>query len=496
MIRATHRSRLVVALLVATTWLARPADAQGLRLTVKQAVARALAHNLSLKVQRLDPALSQAPQQVASATFEPELFAEVSAGQSPGQVSTERTGLAPAANTNVGGKLGVRKAFSTGTSVELGLSSTLLVGGLDPAYQSSVTITARQSLLEGISRSTNELAIFSAKRSQEAARQQLGRKAEQVAAATLEAYFDLHAALAKDEVQRLAIQTAATTLKETRLLIAAGKVAASEQISARYGLQIAQRDKLKTAQAIDEARDRLARLIGLVAPDSPATPPIVTVATQPDLPAPQARERLRRRAFERRGDYLAALTEIAAQQANLAAAKHALLPTLDLVGSVFATGLSGGGGDGTSSAVSTSYGSSYKLDQVGWSLGLLFALPLGNAKASGERKVAELKLGRARAAAQLLQQSIVQQLNQAWRAMQLAKDQLELTTLAEQVAQSKLRSETLRYRAGKITAHVLAAVQAQATQEHLNRVQAVADLDKALVVLHATAGNLLPRLRL
>lgn len=490
------KAALALALLLTLAFPLRTAGAEELKLTVKQAVTRALAHNLSLKVQRLDPALSEAPERVAEAAFEADLFAEVSGGQSPGQLSSQRAGTAPTASTNVGGKIGARKSFSTGTSLEASVSTTGLFGGsgLDPAYQSGVSLSVNQSLLRGISPSANELAITGARQAREAARRKLARQAEQVAASTLTAYFDLHAALAQDRVQALAIQVAETTLAETKLLIAAGKVAGSEEISVRYRLQTLKRDKLATAQAIDAARDKLARLMGMVPAGSPATPAIATVETAPRLPGPEELTRLRRRALEHRGDYLAALTDIAVEQSKLEAAGHALLPKLDLVGSVYASGLSGTATGTTTVTAGESYWSSYEMDQLGWSAGLQFALPLGNERAEGERDAASMRVGKAKAKAEALQQSIVEELNGTWRAVTLARDQLELTELAGQAARTKLRNEELRYKAGKTTAHILASVQADATTERLRRVKAAADLNKSLVQLHTSAGDLLARL--
>jgi outer membrane protein TolC len=474
------------------------AHADDVRLTVKQAVRMALEHNLSLKRERQSPSLSTGPEQVADAPFEPELFAEATASHSPGQVSRQRAGLAPTASTNVMGEVGMRKSFSTGTSAELSLSSAAMFGGgvLDPAYQSGVALTARQSLLEGISRSANEEALAAARLSRREARQKLRHQAEQVVADTLEAYFDLQAALAQDAVEALAIKTSETTLKDTRTLIAGGRLPGSEEISARYTLQTYRRAKLKTRQAVADARDRLARLVGLVKPDSLATPRIVTVETTPALPSGSDLRRLQAVALRQRGDYLAALSQVELQRVRVEASRHRLWPRLDLVGSVFATGLSGDESSGVTTGVEGSYWASYKMDQVGWSAGLSLSLPLGNRQARGELKSAELELGRARTAADIVKQTIAEELNRAFRAVQLARDQLKLIKTAEEVARMKLRSEEALYRTGKTTAHLLAAVQAEVVKERLARAQAEADLSKALVKLHATAGNLLARLGL
>lgn len=491
---------LLLSLPVSTSARAGSGEIQ---LTAKQAVARALKHNLSLEVERLSPALSDAAEQGAEAPFEPELFASIDASHSPGQVSRQRAGLAPTSSTSVGGEVGARKSFSTGTSVEFGLSSVALLGGgvLDPSYQTGASLTVKQSLLQGVSRSANEVAITTARRSREEADRSLGRKAELVAAQTLEAYFDLQAALAKDAIQQLAIQTSERTLRDTRVLIAGGKLAGSEEIATRYTLQTYRRAKLQAEQAVADARDKLARLIGLVGPGSLATPQIVTRPSAPALPGKADLPRLFALALKTRGDYLAAQSRIESQRLKVKASRHVLLPRLDLVGSVFFTGLSGddasgASGGGLSTDVESGYWPSYKMDGVGWSAGLQLEVPLGNGKARGELKSAELELRRASRQAELVRQTIAEELNRTWRAVMLTRAQQKLTALAEEVAQAKVKNEQALYRAGKSTAHILATVQAEALAEQLSVAQAAADLSKSLVTLHAAAGDLLPRLRL
>jgi outer membrane protein len=487
-----------------------PADAASndpgaVRLTAVQAVARALKHNLSLGVDRLAPALSDSAERKAAAAFEPGLYARVDASGSPGKVSTQRAGLAPTSTTAVGGQLGARKTFSTGTSVDLSLSSDALFGGgsLDPAYQSGAALTVRQSLLRGVSREANLAGVTDARLSREVAGRGLSRQAEQVALSTLEAYFNLQAALGSDEVATLAVQTSAAALAETRTLIAAGKLAGSEEVSARYALQIQRREQLKTTQAVGDARDTLARLIGLVGPGSLATPRIVTVAVA-TAALPQGSADLQRMlasALAGRGDYLAARQEIVRLQRKAGAARHGLLPSLDLVGSVYLSGLSGDSASAATSGAASStlpagYWSSYGMDRFGWSVGLVFELPLGNDSAKAELKGAELALRRAKLSADLVKQQIALELNQARRAARLAQDQLELTELAVEVAETKLKNQQALYRAGKSSGHDLATIRAQAVAERLARAEAAATLNKAVARLHASAGELLARMKL
>src|SRR6185436_16628227 len=99
---------------------------------------RALKNNLELAYERLNPTLSQAPQSLAESQFDVTAYGSSTVAGSPGQVSASRAGLSPVSTTSVAFEGGIRKAFSTGTSIDIGLRTSALFGSsgsLNPAYQ-------------------------------------------------------------------------------------------------------------------------------------------------------------------------------------------------------------------------------------------------------------------------------------------------------------------------------------------------------------------------
>ncbi|MCA9663966.1 MAG: TolC family protein [Myxococcales bacterium] len=498
---------LLTLVLAPMTAFAGASKPEAVKLTAEQAVARALRHNLSLEVERLQAALSDAPERAANAAFAPTLFGDASISSSPGQVSASRAGVAPVSNLSVGGGIGMRKTFSTGTSVDVSLSSTALIAtqgtlssqnGVDKLYQSSAKLSASQSLLNGISKSANEIGITEARMQRDAAKRALARKAEQVSAQVLAAYFDLDAALRKDAAQALAVKTAERAYDDTKKLVAAGKSAPPDLLTVELSLAQQRRQRVTTTQAISDARDKLSRLIGLSAPGALTTPEIITSGETPSLPGAVAIDAMLSSAFERRGDYQAAVEQIDLNKKKLSAAKHKLLPKLDLVGSVFVTGIGADGGDAgaAGSNISQGYASSFEMNRVGWSAGLVFSMPLGNDAAKAQTKLADLALSRATTQAALVKQQIAQELLVARRAVQAAKSQLELRELAAKVAERKLSDHRALYAAGKIAAALLASVQAEAASEALGAAEARAALSKAVVSLHSAAGSLLSGMKL
>jgi outer membrane protein TolC len=461
---------------------ALPARAQEVRLSPEQAVARALRHNLDLQIDRLAPVRSEAPEEAAKAAFDPVLFGSAQGAGTPG--------LAEGREARV--ETGVRKTFSTGTSVEARLGTSAVFGGragMDPFFQSGVTVNVRQPLLRGSSAEANEVLITTARLLRQAGQEELERRAETIAAETMRSYWDLHAALASAEVQRVALATAEKTLEETRVLVRSGKLAAAEEAAASYQVQAQRRGLVQAEQAVGNARDHLARLIGFVDPRSLATPALVTVAA-PGLTPRGGIAQLQEAALARRGDYRAARTQVEARRAELGAARHQLLPSLDLVAGASLLGLSGEG----STRYDASYWASYGMKNFGWSVGVLLEIPLGNRAAEAKRDIAGLELRRAELSVERAAQVISEELNVAWRGVQSAKAALQATEAAAALADTKAQNELERYRAGRSTGQLLTLAQAEAVKERLAKEQAQADLQKAFVGLSAAAGSLIEQL--
>jgi outer membrane protein TolC len=466
------------------------------RLTPGQAVRLALRQNLDLEVEKLNPNLSTASERAASAVFDPVLFGDTGGSGTPGQ----NVSVGPAHSQRVHGDVGLRKSFSTGTKLETSLGTSALFGaggGPSRGYLSALSATVTQSLLRGSSLEANEVGITTARLVRFQTEDLLLRKAELVAADTLKAYYDLHAALSNVGIQKVALSVSQKTLSETTSLIQAGKIPAAEAAAADYQVQKGRRDCLVAEQTAQNLRDRLARLIGLVDPRSLATPQIVT-ATQPRTNVPVDNPtQLQATALRWRGDYRALKSDLDARRVLARAARHNLLPKLDFLAGVNLMGLSGATGTETANArgVGSSYLESLLLKNFGWAAGLVLEVPLENREARAKAEIADLEYHRSQALLERLVLSISQDLNVSWRSLQSAREQLEVTAAALRLAETKLANELERYRAGKTTAQILSLMQDDLVKERLAREQAVVDFNKALVDLWATSGVLIGRIQ-
>jgi outer membrane protein TolC len=485
---------LALLALLALLTLAVPGErarAAPVRLTPRTVVQTALKHNLGLKYERLAPELTRSSERVARATFDTTLFGNVTGSGDGDRLRLHLPpGFRPGFDARVDADLGVRRTFVTGTRLEATLGGLLGIGsnGTGPdrlTYQGGARLYLRHPLLLGSSKAVNKAAITTARLERSAAHQQLRRKAEQTAVEVLKAYWDLHAALASLRIQEVALKQSQKTLSETRELIKAQKIAASEAVEAMHQVKTEERATLLAQQTVSNHRDRLARLMGLTGPRSLITPAYVTVGLQ-GLPVPtQNLKDLHATALRKRGDYRALQITQKTRKVDLGVARHALLPSLDLVGSV--------GVYGNNNPIDAATDPTLGLVQgrVAWTFGLVLEIPLSHREAKAKREIADLRLRQAAVSLEEKELLISEELKVARRGLKAAQALVTLAATAVKVAEIKLSNEMERYRSGKTPARLVALVRSDLVRDQLVQQQALATLHKALVDLWAAAGTLI-----
>lgn len=463
------------------------ASAAATPLTPREAVKRALEHNLGHRAARLATDLSEAGERAAAAAFDTRLVAGLEVGGSTQRLALPRFDIPQLTTLELSGSVGLEKRFVTGTALGVKLSTLFSFDTDDRLDGSSTTgsfaLTVNQSLLRGLSSDANQVAITTARLGRQAAEAKLRRQAELLASRVLKAYWDLHDALARARIQRVALAQARTTVTETEALIQGQKVAAAELVVARHQVAIQERAVLLADQAVQNTRDSLARLMGAIGPRSLETPTYETQEPAPFTGLTGKLEALQALAYQQRGDYLALVTEARSYGVRVDAARHALLPRLDLVGAV-----SVGPRRSLIGATATEPSTT---GWFNWSVGLVLEIPLGNREARADVELADLRVQQAKVGLLEQEQAISEELKVAWRGVLAAQALVKLTTAAVEVAEIKLTNELDRYRAGKSAGQILLIVQTDLIQERLSLQQARATLQKALVDLHSASGGLL-----
>ena len=400
--------------------LAVPIDgarAAPVKLTPRTVVTRALKHNLGLKYERLAPELTRASERIARSGYDTTLFGSITGS---GDGDGLRIGLKPGFDLRLDAAVGLRRNFTTGTRLEATLGGLLGYGGngTDPGrvtYQGSLALSVRHPLLLGSSKAVNEAAITTARLDRDAAHQRLRRKVEEKAAEALKAYWDLHAALASHRIQEVALKQARKTFTETRILIQHQKIAASEAVEAEHQVKTQERAALLAKQAVNNHRDKLARLMGVKGKLSLTTPAYVT-SVLGGLPVPKQRVKaLHATALQHRGDYRAEKITRKSRQTDLGVARHSLLPALDFVGSVGVYGHNNRHAAATDPTLGLIQG------RVAWSAGLVLEIPLSHQEAKARREVADLRVRQSSVTVEQKELAIAEELKVALRGLKAAE---------------------------------------------------------------------------
>ena len=466
--------------------LAGPEAADGVKLTLADAVQQALANNLGLQLQKDDVSAAEGAQQAAEGEF------DVIAKAEGGAQEKEYTPLIPESvekDETAYWSAGVEKKYITGTEVSVNWNNTRYASEpatfLDPAYNSGLSIAVRQPLLQGFGTDRQTAAIRASEKNLAAASQLVGSEAANLAAQVKGAYWNLVYAWQDKTVKELSLALAQKLLEETEEKISAGKLAEVEIYQPRSEIARREENLILADRTIGLYEDELKLLLNSkdwVSSFAPTDLP----RTEPVFPDPQVIEA---NALTNRPDLKAAELSIEAARIEAEVAEDNIRPSLDLVGLV--------GQGGTDEAYGDTLSDAVEEPETEWQAGLAFTVPLQNNTAKGRYRQASAAHSRAKNQAQLLRLEVQKSVRTTVRDVQLAIKAMEATRKTSIATQKRLEAEEVKFAVGRATTFdVLTAQDAYSqalSQEKRSQVAyalALAELDRIQgVVGFAVAGQ-------
>ena len=472
-----------------------------LRLTLAEAREIALERNVELRVEREAAAIADAGELRARGAWDPLLRVDARARERTDPVNSILSGapageLAPTVRS-AGLSLGVVQLLPTGGS--LTLTSTLarektdnVFSILSPAWTSSLGLEIRQPLLRNRVIDPARAALRVARIDRGRSEASLRRVASETVAAVERAYWSLVAARQAVEAQASAVALAERQQEDVKARVEAGTLSESDLATPLAELERRKGELLASREASARAENALKALL-LGDPADPAwASRLVPADDAGPAPAPSAAPEAAARL-----DRLATEDEAARDRAR---------PQLDLVAGYIGRGLAGDLNPGVAPPfpsgpvevpAALDGGPGRSLGTLGEgrypdaSVGLSFALPLGNRAARAEskqlrsaRRQAELGLLRAR-------QQVGVEVRNAALAEETAEQRVAAARAAHRAAETQLRAEEERFAAGLSTSFFVLTRQNDLTQALLVETRALADLRTARVERARAEGTLL-----
>jgi outer membrane protein len=482
-------------------------------LTLDEAIARALAKNEDVIVERASLAAAEAGVAGARGAYDPLLQASTSWERAADPVNSAFSGapqgaLAPTAETAAAGAV-VSRLLPTGATVSLAAdASRATTDGaftlLSPAYGTRVGVAVRQPLLRdrAVDPARFTLRVAAADRDRAAA--SLARQVSDTVAAVESAYWTLTAARREVGVRQDAVRLAGEQLSQTQIRIDNGASPETEIAQPRAELERRRGELLTSQEALARAENALKLLIlgdeddlwsQPLAPIEEAAVEVVPV----DLPAALAK------ALASRPELDAAAAAVERRRAESAFARDGVRPALDAVVSYDRFGLAGARNPAGSSftgqpaeipsGLEGSLGGSFHSLGAGdfddLRLGLELTVPLGNRAAKAAAAIAESAERQAAADLSRARKAIRVEVLDAAAAVETAGQRIEAARAAREAAEVQLDAERERFAAGLSTNFLVLTRQNDLERARLDEISALTDYRRARTEMARSTGALL-----
>jgi outer membrane protein len=479
-----------------------PPEADGVHLTLDQAIRIALAANEDLNVSVNAAEASQFFLFQNMGIYDPLLTSNVTRAHTDTPTSSQLGGGAVVRNDTWDAGIGIQQLTPWGGTVLGGLVgtrdlTTSSFATVNPALTAGLSLNITQPLLRNFGRVPTELNIETARNTRDASYQTLVRSVQTVINAVEQSYWDLVYARANLAVKIEARDIARELNRITKIKIDVGSLAPIDIVQTEVGIATAEQDIINAEAVVGLAEDSLRRNLNFQA----ATPTTTTIVATDKLA-------VERKPFDLAAGVTNALEhrpEIAAQ--NLTVASNELryefwqnqtLPQLDLVAGYGKNGLSGTFFNPDVPGQVVARGNWWDAaDQLfsenfkNWRVGLVFSYPILNRAAKGARGVAKYNLETSKSQLTVLEQDIVLDVRNAHRVIETANLQIDAAAKGQELAERNLDAARKKYDNGMTTSFEVSQIQSQLSDAQSKYLNALALYRKAISAYHNSIADIL-----
>jgi outer membrane protein TolC len=370
------------------------------------------------------------------------------------------------------------------------------ISSFDPSLQSGFQIAYSQPLLKDRAIDPAREQYIIAKRNLESSDLRFREAAVQTVATVKQAYWTLKATLANIAVQQQSLELAEELARQNKVRVDAGQDPPLDLVQAEAEVAARRENLIRAKTAADDAEDALRRLI--VDPNDasfwqvridPAEEPSV-VGAPPDLNAAVAK------ALNERFDLAQAGHDLDNAKTTVDFLQNQRLPDVRLETSYRGNGLSGtqflrtGGFPGSVTGVrdlgfGSALGQIFSNDYPTWSVGLTVSYPLGRSFEAASLARANVERQQAAERIASLRLQAAETVRRAGRQIQSSAERVGAARAAATLAQQRLEAEQRRYQVGLSTTFLVTQAQRDLLQARVNLLQTTLDYESSLVNFEA-----------
>ncbi len=443
------------------------ADIDGTRLTLHDAVHLGLDNATSVRTAEAVYRSAEGAARRESGAFDPSLFFSFNMTTQDQPTASFFSGANVLSTTQTNSAGGLRMSLPTGTQLEASLNTLSLetnstFANLNPQYTAFGSVSLRQPLLKGFMASGNKYSA-KADRELEAAKARYDQEVLATTTVVEQGYWDLYAAERDYAVQRLTRDRAEAFLRETETRAKTGLIGPNQVANARTFLAEQEILLLDREEELDRLSDTFSSVIGK-RPDAGKPRLLPTDNPPDDFPVDDV-DVLVATTLENNFQLKAAKSDVEARRTLSNAAFWEALPSVDLVASLGANGLSGAARDVVfnTDTLRTQNGGKFaqSLNQVFrrqfplWSVGVEINIPIGLRSGIGERDRLEADVSIAEQREIQQARLLEEEVRSSYRELLNGKRRLTVAREGVDAAQEQIRIGLIEFQNGRSTAFEL-----------------------------------------
>jgi outer membrane protein len=412
---------------------------------------------------------------------------------------------------------GYLQGFSPGTQLAVAFNNTrqnLNAPRVDynPYTGGSLGITVTQPLLQGFGIPTNKRFIRIARNNEKIADLTFQQQLVATVSAVIRLYHDLVSVNQDVEVKQQALRRAETLLENNQVQVDVGTLAPIEAVRAQAEVGRSRQALTNAESLVLQQEVILKNFLSRRGTEDPEIRSARIAATDrvriPDKETTQQLDELVQQAFKNRPDYLQALIQLDNAQVALKGSKNALLPQLDLIGSVANNGLAGevnplplpgspGSARSPDPAFLGGYGTLmsqiFRRNYPDYGVFVQLNIPLRNRQARADMMRDAAQVNQSEMRLEQLKHQVQTEVEAALIALQRARAGYDAARQTRVLQEDALQAEQERYSVGATTSFFVIQYQRDLAQARSDEVLAESQYAKAQTALERAVGMTLSR---
>ena len=478
------------------------------RLSIDEAVKLALEQNLGIRIQRIDPQISDVGVMQARSFWAPSLTSSFSRNSQTQQPTNALAGGATnILNANVQTAVGMNQFLPWGGSYSAAwnssrATSTSNFAGFSPQLGSNLNLQYSQPLLRNFEIDQIRQQVANSKKARELSDIQLEGVITGTLRSVKNAYWDLVYAINNLKAQQQSLALSQQSLKDNQKRVEIGTMAPIDIVQAQAEVASNEQGVIIAEAAIKQAQDNLRALIL-----DPGTADFWNVAFDPTDAASFTEQAIDidaavRNALDKRSDLRSAKNTLEQSDINIKYYRNQIRPDVNANVQYITTAAGGaqlsqvdlaaaaaGAAINRSVIAERSFGSVLgdvlQNQYPNWTVGVSIGYPLGASTAHANLARVKLQYDEAQIQLKSLELQVATQVRAAARNVQTNQKRVQSARASRELQEKKLEAEEKKLAAGMSSTFFVFQAQRDLSIARVAEIQAISDYNKSLVDFEA-----------